>query len=207
MNNEKSGPEFQPETTQLFRTPTQMRILAKIVLDEKVSTISELARFAGVYRQSAGREVARLVRLGYVSTSTQGSNTLVTNQLRGEMLEAVTTLLMRAAGPVTLAPRAFAALEGLERLFIIGSWAARYSGREGRPPGDIDIVLLGKVNPSDASEVAEALRKALDLGLKVQIFVIDPAKWDDPTNAFWVDIKAKPVIDLTPSLEAARAVE
>lgn len=203
MKNEESGPRIRPKSTPFFRTPVQMRILAKVVLDERISTISELARFAGASVESTSHAVDRMESLGYVSISTQGLNTYVTNQLKGKKLAAAAALLMRAAGATVLAPQVFAPLEGLDRLFIFGSWAARYSGVEGRPPGDIDMLLLGDVDRSEAYAMATALEEALDIGLEVQVFLIDAAGWDDPTDTFWVNVKARPVIDLSKALRAA----
>ncbi len=178
--------------------------MAKVVLDEKVSSISELARFAGVGSEVVSREVTRLEHLGYVSTSTQAGNTLVTNQLRGQMLGAITTRLMSAVGPVILAPQIFAKLEGLDRLFIIGSWAARYLGWSGPPPGDIDIVLLGDVKEEQANRAANALESALGIILEVQIFLIEAENWDDPNDSFWIGVKTRPFINLSPALRAAQ---
>lgn len=200
MDKQKSGPQRFPETTLFFRTPAQMKILAKVVLDEKVSNISDLARFAGIKRQNARAEVLRLEHFGIISTEKQGKNTLVYNQLKGAMLESIVTLLMPAVGPVALAPKAFADLEGLEQLFIIGSWASRYEGQVGHLPRDIDIVLVGNPNPSRSKEAAESLRSLMDLGLEVQIFIVETQKWENKDDSFWSALKAKPKIDLTQEL-------
>jgi hypothetical protein len=37
----------------------------------------------------------------------------------------------------------FADLRGVERLFILGSWAARYAGDSGHEPRDVDVLVVG----------------------------------------------------------------
>jgi hypothetical protein len=40
------------------------------------------------------------------------------------------------------------AIPGVKQVVIFGSWAARYAGRAGPPPHDIDVLVVGKVDPA-----------------------------------------------------------
>ena len=208
MSSSKAGGRDPfPETTPFFRTPLQMRILAKVLLDPHISTTAELGAFAGAARHSAYDEVARLQKQGVVRTEKQGRNVLVYNNLKYPVLEAVTTLLIRAAGPVVLAPELFKDVTGVDEIYIVGSWAARYTAHQGPAPADIDILLVGDLPyPAEANRAADALMRRLDLGLQVQILTATSEKWNNPENTFFADMQSRPKIDLTAELKRVKAL-
>jgi hypothetical protein len=48
---------------------------------------------------------------------------------------------------------------GIESALIVGSWAARYHGEPGPPPGDVDLVVMGEpYRDAVIEKVAEASR-------------------------------------------------
>ena len=48
-------------------------------------------------------------------------------------------------------------LGGVEEAYLFGSWARRYEGEPGPPPGEIDVVVIGQ---PDVDAVYEARREA-----------------------------------------------
>ena len=46
-------------------------------------------------------------------------------------------------------------MAGIESAFIYGSWARRYQGETGAPPGDIDLLVVGSVQVDDVYDVME----------------------------------------------------
>lgn len=49
----------------------------------------------------------------------------------------------------------FAGLDGIEAVYLLGSWAARHAGMRGRPPADIDVLVIGAPDRDDLDEAAQ----------------------------------------------------
>lgn len=61
---------------------------------------------------------------------------------------------------------------------IFGSWAARYHGPAGPPPNDIDIAVIGHMDPFDARVTGTALER--QLGVPAQVVTFTAAEWAHP---------------------------
>lgn len=193
----------RPESAEIsvfFRSHSQMMILAKVILGESPSTLTELANFAGVTKSAVTREVIRLKRFNIVSTQKQGSNILVSAAVTGAILGALQTLLMRSVGPLQVIPDEFAGIDGIEELYIFGSWAARFEKESGHVPHDIDLLVVGTASYSILSDAADRAMKKLNLGIEVDLKLISAEIWNDPNNTFYADIRSKPLIQLIPAV-------
>jgi predicted nucleotidyltransferase len=51
-------------------------------------------------------------------------------------------------------PEALCAVEGIEKVFVYGSWAARYHGEPGPVPNDVDVLVVGDADRDDLDEAA-----------------------------------------------------
>lgn len=83
-------------------------------------------------------------------------------------------LLLVGYGPKVATERALRDIPGVERAFITGSWAARYSGTNGLFPHDIDVTVVGEPDRDDKIEaVVESLR---ELGHDAQVIFRTPGR-------------------------------
>lgn len=120
-------------------------VLAKVLLGDTPSTLSELARFSGSSRGTIAKEVEPLVRHEYVTTVKQGSNILVKPSPKLRNRDAILTLLMHAEGPIKKIPAEFHKVKAVTQLFIHGSWAERFLSNSGPVPREIEVVAVGDV--------------------------------------------------------------
>ena len=86
-------------------------------------------------------------------------------------------------------------IDGVDEAHIFGSWAARYSGVDGPPPSDIDVLLIGTVERRAASAVSAELTRRL--GQDVNAYRVSTQMWESDTpDAFIADVKSHPLIEL-----------
>lgn len=72
-----------------------------------------------------------------------------------------------------LVRRVLAEVPGVDEAFIFGSWAARYHGEPGPPPGDVDIaVVSGTLSRFALAEQRVEIEAAV--GANVDLVVIRP---------------------------------
>lgn len=89
--------------------------------------------------------------------------------------EELRTLLLKTYGPVAVLSGPLREIDGVEEAYVFGSWARRYEGEAGLPPGDIDLLLVGDPDPD---HVYGACRKAEEhLRNAVNPSILTPAEW------------------------------
>jgi hypothetical protein len=106
----------------------------------------------------------------------------------------LTDLLAVTYGPLPVLTRSLAGLEGVDRAFIYGSWAARYSGEPGPVPADVDVVVIGDADPDELDERARAAETVLRR--QVNVRRVRPATWDKQEDPFVMTVRARPLIEL-----------
>ncbi|KXO99411.1 Uncharacterised protein (plasmid) [Tsukamurella tyrosinosolvens] len=93
-------------------------------------------------------------------------------------------------------------IDGVDAAYIFGSWAARYSGIDGPPPSDIDVLLIGTVERRAASAVSAELTRRL--GQDVNTYRVSTQMWESNLpDAFTEDVRAHPLILLLNDFEVA----
>jgi hypothetical protein len=104
-------------------------------------------------------------------------------------------LLLMSYGPRFVIAEEFAGVEGIERLFIFGSWAARYHGTEGYPPQDIDLLVIGDVDYSEVTNAAIAASKKLQIDVNPSIQ--SHTWWRNKTGSgFRKEIDRRPIVEI-----------
>ena len=132
-----------PPLLPLLRSRLQADLLTLVLLNPgKEWTLSELASRIQSTVSSAQREVARAERAGVITSRRVGNARLVT-AARSPLTGPLTELLLRSFGPRQVLAEELAGVAGIEDAYIFGSWAARYAGQQGRPPADIDVLVIG----------------------------------------------------------------
>jgi len=181
-----------PALLPIFRSRLTGDLLALLLASpERSWTLHELADRTKVPYQTVTSEVRRLEQAGLVATTSVGRSKLVTVDAASPYLGPLTELVLMAFGPPLVVAEEFAGVEGIERLFLYGSWAARNAGQPGRAPGDVDVLVLGHVDRDDIYEAAQ--RAQHRLGREVNTTIRSSSAWDRADDAFAATVKSSPM--------------
>lgn len=89
---------------------------------------------------------------------------------------------------------AIADVPGIERAFLFGSWAARYTGEPGAEPGDVDLLLVGAPSRRTVSRASAAL--STTLGREVNATIVSSDRWERASEGFIRQVKRGPVVEI-----------
>jgi predicted nucleotidyltransferase len=148
-----------PPLLPLLRSRLQADLLTLVLLNPgKEWTLSEFASRIRSTVSTVQREVVRAEQAGVLASPRVGNTRLVT-AARSPLTGPLTELLLRSFGPLQVLAEELADVEGIEAAYIFGSWAARYIGESGRPPADLDVLVIGE---PDCGALDEAAQRASD---------------------------------------------
>ena len=106
---------------------------------------------------------------------------------------AIVQLLDQTVGVFYHVHDAYQEMPGVDRVIIFGSWAARYHGPAGPPPNDVDIAVVGSMDPFDARVAGTMIENRSRVTVQVVTFTY--AEWDAPSRGSFVDtIKQRPTV-------------
>jgi DNA-binding transcriptional ArsR family regulator len=183
---------YAPPLLPIFRSQLQGELLAVVLLSGQERSVSELAAILRAPVPTVAREVARLEEAGLLASRRVGTARLVRANSASPLIDPLTELVLRAFGPATVLAREFSDLDGIERVDIFGSWAARYRGEPGPPPGDIDVLVVGTPDPDALHDAAG--RAEQTLGRDVNTVVVSVDHWNKAEDPFLQQIHARPRI-------------
>lgn len=183
-----------PPLLAVFRSQLQGDLLARVLLDPGRFSVSDLARALHAPPSTVAREVARLERAGLLTTTPLGRARLVGANEGNPAMAPLRQLVLIAFGPRAVIAEEFADVDEVKQLLIFGSWAARYSGEPGPPPGDVDVLAVGEPNRDDIFDAAE--RSAHRLGREVNAVVVSAQRWSSSDEPFLQEIRRRPILPL-----------
>lgn len=188
----KTSPSLLP----LLRSRMQGELLALVLLHpDREYTITELAEACGVTPTAVLREVERLAAGGILEARRVGRSRLVKARTDTPLYRPLSDLIAVTFGPMPLLTEALSELAGVSEAYIYGSWAARYSGEPGPPPGDVDVLVVGTPDPDALFDSAE--RVSRQLGREVNVHRISPASWAaSTTDPFLTSVRERPLAKL-----------
>lgn len=171
-----------PALLPIFRSRLQADILAALLLrpDQELSLTAVAARLSAPLSTVHG-EVQRLVDAGLLMRREAGRSVMVRADPGNRLTAPLTELLLLSWGPPQVVAEEFAHLSGAEQVLIFGSWAARYQQQPGKPPHDLDVLVVGRPRREDVYDAADRVQQRL--GLPVNPVVRTPETWrmkDDP---------------------------
>jgi len=191
-----------PPLLPLLRSRAQADLLTLVLLTPgREWSLTELASRVGVSLATVQREVERAERTGVVTSRKQGNVRLVSSAA-SPLTQPLTDLLLRSFGPRQVIAEEFADLPGVEALFLFGSWAARYAGEQGRPPADIDVLVVGAPDRDDLEDAGE--RASRRLAHEVNVTIRSPEWWRDGDDGFHREIARRPLVPVWPRSTATR---
>jgi DNA-binding Lrp family transcriptional regulator len=188
----KASPSLLP----LLRSRMQGELLALVLLHpEREYSITELAEACGVTPTAVLREVERLVGGGILEDRRVGRSRLVKARTDTPLYRPLSEVISVTFGPMPLLAEALSGLAGVREAYIYGSWAARYRGEPGPPPGDVDVLVVGSPDPDTLFDLAEGVSRRL--GREVNVHRILPASWAaSSTDPFLTSVRERPLVPL-----------
>lgn len=189
-----------PFLLPLFRSQAQARLLARIYLEDRPAPLADIAAELDLDRAGVKREVDRLEQAGLVATDRVGRQRLVRPNPDSPYYDDLLGLLMTAFGPAAVVGPALADIDRVERAYLFGSWAARYTGEQGVAPDDIDVLIVGTPDRTEVYRAATALSDILHR--EVNPTIVSPERWDSSEEGFIRDVKNAPLIALDLTADA-----
>ena len=188
----KASPSLLP----LLRSRMQGELLALVLLHpEREYSITELAEACGVTPTAVLREVERLVGGGILEDRRVGRSRLVKARTDSALYRPLSEVISLTFGPLPLLAEALSGLADVREAYIYGSWAARYSGEPGPPPGDVDVLVVGSPDPDTLFDLAEGVSRRL--GREVNVHRISTASWaGSTTDPFLTSVRERPLARL-----------
>jgi predicted nucleotidyltransferase len=173
-----------PPLLPLFRSSGQARLLAQLFAlpQDQGLSLADLGRAAGLASSRVHREVESLESAGLVRSERVGTARLVRPNVDSPYYPELRSLLLKAFGPAVVLKPLLSEVPGVEEAYLFGSWASRYLGEPGFAPGDIDLLVVGDVDPGD---VYRACRRAENaLGRPVNPTILSRQEWADRESGF-----------------------
>jgi hypothetical protein len=184
-----------PALLPVFRSQLQGEVLALVFGDAEVEwTAEDLARRTGHPRHTVANELRRLESADLITVRMIGRSKLVRANAGSPYFEPLARLALMSFGPPYVIGQEFGALGNVERIFIYGSWAARYAGEQGPAPHDVDVLLIGQ---PDRDAVYEAVRRAEErLGREVNVTIRDAERWKNAADGFTRQLRSSPLVEI-----------
>lgn len=184
-----------PPLLPFFRSETQARIIAALFIREgHAMSLADLSRFTGSAHPTVHHEVERLEGAGVLTSERVGNVRLVRPNQRLSYFEELRALMLKTYGPVAVLAEVLKGITGIEEGHIFGSWARRYRGESGMPPGDIDLLVIGT---PEVDDIYEACRKAeKHLGNSVNPTILSQSEWEMPQSGFVRSLKKGPRVQV-----------
>jgi DNA-binding transcriptional ArsR family regulator len=182
-----------PGLLPILRSRHQADLLTLLLLHpEQDYTIAELTRRLSIPQSTVSVEVQRLTDAGILAARAAGRVRIVRANPDSPLVAPLTELLVLTFGPRAVVADEFAELDRVSKVLIFGSWAARYRGERGRPPHDVDVLVVG--SPDRLDMYAAAQRAESRLSRQVNPVACQPDQWDHPTEPFILEIQARPFV-------------
>ncbi|MEV8566025.1 winged helix-turn-helix domain-containing protein [Streptomyces sp. NPDC051322] len=185
-----------PSLLPILRSRLQGELLALLCLhSEREYRITELATDFGVTPTTVMREVDRLIGGGILADRRVGRSRLVRARTDTPLYRPLSDLMAVSFGPVPLLSAMLAGLAGVCEAYIYGSWAARYSGESGPPPGDVDVLVVGEPDADSLFDLAEEASRRLRR--EVNTHRVTAKAWAARTeDPFLTGVRERPLVQL-----------
>ena len=181
-----------PPLLPLLRSRLQAEVLTLVLLGSgREWSLTGLASRTGASVSSVQREITRAEQAGVVTSRRQGNSRLV-KAADSPLTAPLTELLLRSFGPRQVLAEELKGVEGIDGAYLFGSWAARYAGEAGRPPADLDVLVIGAPDRDELDDAAQ--RAAGRLAREVSVTIRSPAWWRDGTDGFHADVTRRPLV-------------
>lgn len=181
-----------PTLLPILRSRHLADILTLLLLHPDAEyTLSEVASGLRLPLTTVQREITRLSTARLIRERRVGRSRLVSADPASRYTRPLTELLTLSFGPHSVIGEEFRSIDAIA-VAIYGSWAARYEGVAGRPPHDVDVLVIGDVPRRDLYEAAERAEERL--GLPVNPVVFSLARWFAAADPLIQQIRSAPAV-------------
>ncbi len=182
-----------PLLAPVFRSEAQSRLLAALLIDRSELSISDLADRVGLAYATAHGELSRLLAAGILRERQIGRSRLLSGNPDSPLVPPLREILLVVSGPVALLSEVLGSIDGVERAFIFGSFAARARGLEGAAPNDIDLMVVGTPN---AAAVYDACRSVeASVGRPINPTILTSAEFEEQSG-FLTSVRSNPILPI-----------
>jgi hypothetical protein len=182
-----------PPLLPLLRSRLQAEVLTLVLLNpDKEWTLTELASRVGS-AVSVQREIVRAERAGVMASRRVGRTRLV-RAAPSPLTEPLTELLLRSFGPRQVLADELVGVPWIENAYLFGSWAARYAGQEGRPPADLDVLVIGTPDRDALDDAAQ--RAGARLAREVNVTIRSANWWHSGDDGFHTEVTRRPLVPI-----------
>ncbi|MGH3401634.1 MAG: MarR family transcriptional regulator [Streptosporangiaceae bacterium] len=184
-----------PALLPIFRSRLQADILAALLLrpDQELS-LTDLATRLHAPLSTVHGEVQRLADAGLLMRREAGRSVMVRADPGNRLTAPLTELLLLSWGPPQVVAEEFADLQDAEQVLIFGSWAARYQQQPGKPPHDLDVLVVGRPRREDVYDAADRAQQRL--GLPVNPVVRTSETWREEDDPLVRQIRSAPFVEV-----------
>ena len=184
-----------PALSPLFRSDSQAEILTLILLHPETEySLTDISTLTEVNVATVHKEIERLALLGITSERRVGKSRLVHATVTHPLYQPLLALVEHSYGPLIVLSDLIEGIPGIEEAYIFGSWAARRAGRQGKPPADIDVLLVGALDYEAADSIAEKASAALRMDVNIQR--CSSELWKKAEDPFITRVKSQPLIEI-----------
>jgi DNA-binding transcriptional ArsR family regulator len=178
-----------PALLPIFRSRLQADILAALLLNADAEySLTELSERFHAPLSTLHGEVKRLTDAGLLRRREVGRSVMVRANVDNRLVEPLTELLLLSWGPPQVVAEEFSGLHGTERVLIFGSWAARYHENPGKPPRDLDVLVVGRPSRDDVYDAADRAQQRL--GMPVNPVIRTAEAWRQASDPLVRQIQA-----------------
>jgi predicted nucleotidyltransferase len=184
-----------PPLLPLLRSRLQAEVLTLVLLTpDREWTLTELAARVRASVSSVQREVVRAEQTGVIASRRVG-NTRLVKAAASPLTAPLTDLLLRSFGPRQVFAEELSTVPGIESAYLFGSWAARYAGQEGRPPADLDVLVIGAPDRDALDDAAQ--RAGARLAREVNVTIRSADWWRSGDDGFHSEITRRPLVQIS----------
>lgn len=179
----------------LFRSANQAAIVGCLFTEhDREWSGPELVEATGASQQTVSREIRSLRDAGLVTVRRVGNTMLAQADRDAAVFGELVGLAHKTYGPIPLLREALANVKGVEGAAVFGSWAARFLGRRGHVPHDIDVLVLTGGDHDDIYVACAQVEARI--GMKVQPTIYTPEEWAADASGFAREVRASDVVPL-----------
>lgn len=144
------GQTASTETLPFWRSDAQPFLLYSLFYEPSGQTASTIAARFGLSRETVSKEARRLLNAGIIEWRTAGRNKVLALIEDHPATKALRTLVDLTLGPLIDLKQLYD-IDGVEEVYVFGSWARRHLGEPGATPRDIDVLVVGTPEAYDVT--------------------------------------------------------
>lgn len=186
-----------PALLPIFRSALQARLLLHVLTGDEGLTAADLARDLDEPEPTVFRETRRLLDAGLLRGERVGRALVLRPAEDNPATAPLRQLLVVTYGPSRLIGQALTGIAGIDEAYVHGSWAARFHGEPGGPPGDVDVLVVGQPDRRAVDDALAGLET--ELGREVNVTYVSAERWRSSDDPFVGTVRSRPLVPLETS--------